>query len=119
MEVSTSIGGYRSWSKLEADLPPNSCAPVASDNLEITAEGIRKMKKDFHGMLMLEAKAAAGDEDAQKFLKDNIRFQNNALRLLFILCERSNWNPNCIAGQRYLRAFLLTPPRLETYRRRT
>jgi hypothetical protein len=104
------LAGERAWSKAQCTIPPDCYARVAMDG-QAGIDAAQNMRADWVAILALEA--ARWTDAAAKTLRATYLhwLDNAAIRLLYQLFERDNFNPQqCAAGQRYLRALLLIAP---------
>ena len=110
MEIVSNMAMHTSWTRLrECNLPPESCAPVTSTDDGISEGGITRMMYDWQKWRWAEREALT-NPDAASFVKQMYFFQNKCVRLLFMLFERDGWRVTSVAGQRYAKAILFTPP---------
>ena len=110
VELAELVGSNRSWTKMLSSLPPHSCAPLASDDHVLVTITVHNMRDEWGRWQFREARAADGDAAYIALFHDLYFAKKKCVRLIFMLFEKSNWDPLCIAGQRYVRALLMGPP---------
>ena len=96
------IAGGRAMSCAAYTLPAWRYAGVTSDDVAFVTDAITQMRLDHEQLQELEhlAHKCKGAKD----IRDDLVWSRKAvIRLLYALFERDGWDPNSVAGQRYIR----------------
>ena len=106
LELAWQIVARRAWSLSKHSAPPESHAPLLSENPRVRGPAAKELQNQHRMFLSLESSAAGGNPDAEALRKDIIFLDADAVRIIYEFYARDRYNANSLAGSDAVRALL-------------